>query len=313
MSTFLNFRKLVRAKNWEAANDLMVANAWLSIKTDAKGRALASYSAEDGRWDEVRWLLRHGGAWEQALAGFCRSRVPAPADIELFLSNQFMTVGMAATKDKSDILESAIKTGKKDWVRRLLNGKLLLDEAGWSRAWFCALTHFDEDICVAMRESEDFGVLMKISVDVALKAVRYGKLNAIGWLTQEGLDLNGHGENGFTLLGLAAKLSKNVVLEWLIGVGADVDGFDGRGHTALYYAVASGHADVVGILVNAGAVADLRQGLNSQGDSPLRLATKAGARLVRQALLPSMEESVLRSNLTTSPVPRSSKESVRRL
>ena len=67
------------------------------------------------------------------------------------------------------------------------------------------------------------------------------------------------------------------LVKLLLSQGADVDSDDGAGFAALHYAANKSHAEVVKVLIDAGA--DLKAQSNKVGWTPLHLATILESRL----------------------------------
>lgn len=85
-------------------------------------------------------------------------------------------------------------------------------------------------------------------------AVRDGDAKAVKAALARGADANAKNEIGVTGLWIAAQKGKREVVELLLGAGADVNARDFIWYeTPLSGAVADGHAEIVGILLRAGA------------------------------------------------------------
>lgn len=101
-------------------------------------------------------------------------------------------------------------------------------------------------------------------------------------LDQEGVDVNGF-SNCRTALINAADHGHPQIVATLIGRGADVNAQDEKDHwTALMMAARGGRADIVKVLLNAGARVDIT---NISGDSALTYAVKSGDSGVLRQLL----------------------------
>lgn len=296
MSHFLKFKGALRRKKWEVARDLLMCCPDLACRLDDKGRALVSYAAQDGRWEEVCWLLAAGALNEQALHGWLKSHEHAPPDVEVKFEAMCALEGQPALGCGGEsLLEVAIQGFRRHMAIALALKKWDGDESDWKRAWFVAVKRFDAGICNAMESKVGERPSMPAWIDLATHAIRCGKFDALQWLGERGLDVTGKDATGSTLLGQAAQSGPRGLeaLEWSIKRGAPIDELDGAGHCALYYAVAHGCELAAMTLINAGANPDVRQGKRGQGASPLRLASKKGAREMRQILVGPMERVVL--------------------
>lgn len=113
--------------------------------------------------------------------------------------------------------------------------------------------------------------------------------DAVGFLLDLGVDVNGKNERGDSALHLAASEGNTALARTLLDKGADVnsvcdcDGYhSARNWTALQMAAFKGHSEVVDALLAKGA--DIHQ-KNSEGATPLHLAMTGDSLPVVQALL----------------------------
>jgi len=94
-------------------------------------------------------------------------------------------------------------------------------------------------------------------------------------LLDAGADVNGaHGPAEWTALHWAAELGSADVVKMLIDAGAYVTARDASGQTALVRGCRGGHGDVVRALIDAGA--DVNGVQSTYGDSPLHVAVRRG-------------------------------------
>ena len=104
-----------------------------------------------------------------------------------------------------------------------------------------------------------------------------GYLDAVKVLVQAGAELRVADHNGRTCLTLASCEGHTETVRYLVSLGqVDVDqgGGDRSGNTALHEAVGQNHADVVQVLIDAGA--DIEKKDSSAGRTPLFHACKEG-------------------------------------
>ncbi len=116
-------------------------------------------------------------------------------------------------------------------------------------------------------------------------AARRGDADAVRALLDDGADPNAARGDGLTALHLAAREGHAEIVDLLIGAGAETDATTRIGHfTPLHLAGGAGNADVVDALLAAGA--DPGAVTTSSGVTPLHLAAEArgGERAVRLLL-----------------------------
>ncbi len=91
------------------------------------------------------------------------------------------------------------------------------------------------------------------------RAVMIGNLELVQMLLQRGADINAVGRWGCTPLHLAVhgKECKAAIVRELLAKGADVNACASWGHTPLHYAYADLQMDIAGLLIDAGADADI--------------------------------------------------------
>ena len=86
--------------------------------------------------------------------------------------------------------------------------------------------------------------------DELIDAARDGDLTEVERLLEAGADVNWHNEWGSTAL----MWGYTKIVELLVIAGADVNLEDNGGMTALMWAIEYGNAEIVELLLNAGAV-----------------------------------------------------------
>ena len=111
----------------------------------------------------------------------------------------------------------------------------------------------------------------------------YGELATVKMLVEAGADVRATNDRRSTCLILAARLGHTDTVRYLVGL-PEVDlNHQGRdNHTALHYAAEGRHADVVQVLIDAGADTEIR---GAGGHSPLHLASFSGELTIIKMLL----------------------------
>ena len=293
MSRVTQLRHALRSCHWEEAERLYEQSPGIVEMLDSNGHGIAEYAAMDGRWDELRWLMSRGAPWEQALIGICVHGDAPKVVLDEILGVVSQDDGMDS-KLAADAIVSAIVSRASELVTTLLSFGWPISQDGWGCIWKAAIKSFDPAQCELLLARDEVSFAIH-RIELGACAVQLRQLPALGWLFKEGLDLDAIDSGGMSLLGRAAKSRQPEVTKWLIAAGAAVDLVDAFGHTSLYYAVASGDVGSAEALIFAGADPEFRQGLRGQGDSPIRLAAKSGARSIRSELLRVMQASVLRN------------------
>lgn len=89
-------------------------------------------------------------------------------------------------------------------------------------------------------------------------AAKKGEVRTIQKLLENGADLNGRDQHGWTALHRASFKGRMEVVKVLVERGVEVDAKDEEGYTALHCAAEAGHADVTEFLVKKGADVEAR-------------------------------------------------------
>ena len=175
---------------------------------------------------------------------------------------------MASTSDE---LFEAIEAGDVGGADTMLDADPALAnarDASDVSALMRALYRFDEALTETVKRRVD-------TLDI-FEAAAFGDLDRLSeLLTDEPSLVNSYSGDGFTALHFAAFFGRHEAAALLIERGAEVDAF-GRGWmtgTAMHSAVSRLHADVVRILLDAGANPNVRQ---SAGWTPLHAAAMNG-------------------------------------
>jgi len=100
-------------------------------------------------------------------------------------------------------------------------------------------------------------------------AIINGDVEQIHWLIDQGLDvevLEWRNQHGETPIFQAVAMGMANIVELLINAGADVNAVDDLGGTPIFYAATMGLADIVELLINAGADVNA---VNKMGITPI--------------------------------------------
>ncbi len=115
-----------------------------------------------------------------------------------------------------------------------------------------------------------------------INAVWNGRLNNVRRFIQAGANVNARGNNGWTVLRLAALQGRTQIVHELIQAGADVNARGADRWTALMTAAGSGHTQIVHELIQAGANVNAR---DNDGWTALMFAARWGhTQTVRELL-----------------------------
>ena len=135
---------------------------------------------------------------------------------------------------------------------------------------FCALFLFSSCASSTPKKSSP-----RISRTTAMlfSSVSLGDSDKVESLIEQGADVNGRVEGGYTPLIIAAREGHGPIVRLLIDKGADVNAKEDNGVTALMTAAAKKRHDIAKILVDAGADVNAS---NKKGLTALMFATTAG-------------------------------------
>ena len=106
-----------------------------------------------------------------------------------------------------------------------------------------------------------------------VKASKYGHVNVVSFLIEQGTNINFQDEKGKTPLIKASKNGHMNVVSFLVEQGANVNVQDKEGNAPLMLATTNGHMNVVSFLVKQGANMNLQ---DKEGNTPLMSASKNG-------------------------------------
>ena len=132
-------------------------------------------------------------------------------------------------------------------------------------------------------------------------AVMLGSIDMVGWLIEQGADVDMPSpKDGTTAITWAAYKGNLEMTGALIEAGADVNFADAQGAPPIKKAVERGHAQVVRRLIDAGARLDYRDA--QSGMTLLHLAAIYGHRSLVESLLEKETDVQARDNLDRTPV-----------
>ena len=109
-------------------------------------------------------------------------------------------------------------------------------------------------------KASDHVVARRATINDLLKAAGGDDISQVKDLLDEGLDVNGKNNNGWSALMIAASQGNMEMLKLLIEKGAAVDEKNTQGQTPLIFAAHWGHADVVMLLIEQGVNVNLQMG-----------------------------------------------------
>lgn len=308
MSKGMMFRQALRLENWGEAERLVLNHPELVLREDARGKSFVAYATFDGRWAAAEWLLQRGACWNAAIGGWLEGGASAPLAFEASMVGKLKVLlksdpgaEFAVVLNKLTML--AIKARRADVLSLLVAVESATEGDQWPSQWRQAIKRFDLRVCSVLMATnvKKFNDKNFLS-ELGSLAVAVNNLDALCWLSLNGLDVNHLDANGRAMLGVAAALGREKVCLWLCEKGALVDLKDAAGRTALCAAVIHGRGGCARELVRLGADPELRQGLKGQGDSPLRLAAKDGAKEMRRILVPQLEKVVMSTILPLTAV-----------
>ncbi|KAI5659609.1 hypothetical protein M9H77_28402 [Catharanthus roseus] len=144
--------------------------------------------------------------------------------------------------------------------------------------------------------------------DSLCMASRRGEVRTIHRLLENGANINGKDQNGWTALHRASFKGRIDAVRSLIENGIDINARDEEGYTALHCAVESGHAEVIELLVKKGSDVESR---TNKGITPLQIAESFNYSGITRILLQgkgifSMENNKKKNNNNRSRIHRSS-------
>jgi ankyrin repeat protein len=151
-------------------------------------------------------------------------------------------------QDKKAVVEAA-ERGDLDEVRRLVQQ--------------------DRGLLVAMCGTYDWAYMSPLSA-----AAKEGRLEVVRYLLDEGADINLRPPSGYTAVGLACIMGRVEAAALLLARGADISPL-AHGWIPLMGASRSGHADVVELLLAHGC-SDIDRYWHSTGQTALHIACSCG-------------------------------------
>ena len=114
-------------------------------------------------------------------------------------------------------------------------------------------------------------------------SLKYGHLELVKLLFEDGLDIHAKDEYGYTLLHLAAWKGHKEITELLIEKGSDVNDKNKYGSSALHLAAENGDLKLVELLLDSEADVNVRD--YDEGNTPLHLAAFRGHKSVTILLI----------------------------
>ena len=295
MSKLGQLNVLIKCELWDEVDVLLKERPELLTKKNTSGQSVVDFACEDSRWKSLLKLVSYGLNINEFLPKvFQRS---APLDIVLTLfdlnenqSHETLGLCLAHAYEKSRLdLINVIESHLEDHV------------VFSSEVWKKNASNMEPQFIDHLIASRYFNKPNKEEiVKIAEQAILRRNIYLLTQLKKMGLNENSILSSGFTLLGFAVKIKNIEAVHFLLELKVEIDKKDNDGHSALYFAVANGDGFIVDLLLDCGASPDLRQGKRNQGDSPLRLATKALTTTSRIKLIPALEEAVFKKLIKIS-------------
>jgi hypothetical protein len=293
MSVFTKFKSAVVSEDWLLAETILNETPNLAGQLDKHGSSMLHYAVLDQNIQRAAWLMQHGWPFEHALLALFRSGSEGTPGIAKSLCDSLDSASTMPISCGKTFLELAIAERALSWVEYVFRRGWLCTHEEWVSAGVAAIKYFDPDVLAKILECP---VLPSAAiVEMGSESISRNRMHAFGLLIEAGLAVDSVDSNGFSLLTRAATMGRIDCAKSLLDLGAGIDRFDANSKSALYLAVSSGREDMVELLLKRGAMPDKRQGVNGQGDSPARLATKSSAGKVRQMFAPMLEHAVLSS------------------
>ena len=123
----------------------------------------------------------------------------------------------------------------------------------------------------------------KFSDDAFLRAAHDGNMRIIELALSSGTDIDAQDPQGHNALHMAAFNGHTEVVTFLLGKGLKIDTPDGEGKTALIHASSGPFAETASYLIEQGADVNVKDG--TEGFTPLMMAAAEGQAEVVQVLL----------------------------
>ncbi|XP_050231391.1 protein VAPYRIN-like [Mercurialis annua] len=245
--------------------ELLLANKASTDRSESSTWGPIHLAASNGHLDVLRLLLLKG------------------ANVDSVTKDGFTALHMAVEERRRDCARLLLASGAKADIDDATEGdtslhiaarlgdesmvKLLLQKGGANKNIRNKNGKIAYDIAAEHGHSRLFDAL-KLG-DSLCVAARKGEVRTILKLIENGAQINGKDQHGWTALHRSSFKGKIEAVRTLIDKGIDVDAKDEDGYTALHCAVESGHADVIELLVKRGADIEAR---TNKGVTPLQIA-----------------------------------------
>jgi ankyrin repeat protein len=227
----------------EMVKQLLTSGAFIN-EVDKEGYTALGYAAESGNVAMVKYLMESGA--DAHLAGDAE-HVP---------------------------LLLAIKSGDAPTAEQLLQMASSYSMPVMQRAYAIAIEKEKRGMIAQLLLS---GVTPEKSSSEAtylvLYAAKHGDNALLGWMKENGYELNKQDEKGKSALMYAANFGKIETVQWLAASGAKLEQTDHTGYTALTHAAAKNHVDIAKLLVSLGANISHQ---TEAGNTPLHIAVSRG-------------------------------------
>lgn len=130
------------------------------------------------------------------------------------------------------------------------NNETLIDKSIGYHLIVAVSCYNKEDVVKLIKMGADVNTVMTrpINTTPAIEAVKYGYIDILQILINAGADIYLQGENGFTIMHVAASHGKADILEYLIDLGMDTNVLDNNMQTPLHLASLDNDIEMVKIL-----------------------------------------------------------------
>jgi len=205
---------------------------------------------------------------QTALGYACSGKMAHASKVKLLIDKG------AKVKDDPTLLFHAVRTGKADVVRTLIENGANVNFSniqGETPLWLAidkVNNEFNHDVIKLLLDNNaDFNFANNRGMTLLHQAVIIGDLTVVEWLIDKGVDINRQNVEGKTALFMATQFDNLEIVKFLLKKGADPNLPDQEGTTPLHTAVTKRNISMVELLLQNEASVDIA---DNQGKSPLQ-------------------------------------------